>query len=107
MSPALACPRDHSHSAAPVAAMRMSHSSASWPDPAQVNAIQVRRVRRCHLATVRASSASSCASPPNAFTTAFVPIASASTPPIFVSHWFDSRAIGASTRVASPTVSVI
>ena len=90
-----------------ITASRISHSSTSCPDPAQVNAIQVRSVRRRHLASTRASRASSAASPPNALTTAFVPTASASTPPMRVSHWFDSRAIGASTRVASPTVSTI
>ena len=104
MSPALAWPRIHSHSATPVTASRISHRSAICPEPAQVKAIQVRCVRLRHLATVFASRASSRASPPKALTTALAPMASASTPPIRVSHWFDSRAVGASTCVARPTV---
>ena len=75
--------------------------------PLQVKRTQVRRVRRAHLASKAESRASSRASAAKALTTALVPIASASIPPTLVSHWLESRAAGASTRVASVTVSAI
>lgn len=66
---------------------------------------QVRPVRLRHLVTTLASRPSSRTSPPNPLTTALHEIASASEPPMRVSHEFASRAAGAtqSTEVATTT----
>ena len=51
MSPALACPRDHSSSAKPMMAVRSTSSMAPCVVPLMVPRTQVRRVRSRHLAT--------------------------------------------------------
>ena len=51
MSPALACPLDHSNSAKPMIAARITSSVAPCVVPLIVPRTQVRRVRPRHLAT--------------------------------------------------------
>ncbi len=88
-----------------VTAVRTTQSSANSPLALQVASIQVRRTRRRQRVTTADSRSSSRASAPKAFTTWLAPSVSERMPPMRVSHALDSRAAGATTRVASVTVS--
>ena len=68
--------------------------------PLQVTRGHVRRVRRCHFRSTRSRRASSRVSALKAFTTALLPIASLSAPPMRVSSAFESWADGATTVMA-------
>ena len=94
-SPASAWPPAQSSTAAPMIAVRKMTSIICWLMPLNVPRHQTRRVRLRHLATTLPSRSSSRPSPPKPLTTALHEIASASDPPIRVSHELARLAAGA------------
>ncbi len=103
-SPGVAWPRHQSHKPTAASVERTVSSTTCCPVPANVWRYHVRAVRRFQRATTAASRASSRSSAPYAFTTALQPSASASVPPMRVSHALESFEAGAMYVVASVMV---